>query len=218
MTNLKVLVKELEEKIDKQNLELTEYQNKILDKDNEIRTLSKLVSDLNNELEGLKGTAGGNKLGPTDAEYQAKLTEITEKEFEIMELNAQITAQQQKINELEAQIPACQALIQDLQQQLAAKAQMPSVSSGGSYGYQQKSEVTPGFYPKPSMLSQPTTSPTTPPAVDYGYGETIQRQCPQCGATGFAIKEFEDRTKIISYVPRVTYAKKRVCTKCSYEF
>jgi ribosomal protein L37E len=42
--------------------------------------------------------------------------------------------------------------------------------------------------------------------------------CPNCGATGFAIKEVEDKTKIISYIPRPQYAKKNICTKCGFEF
>ncbi|MFX1276541.1 MAG: hypothetical protein ACFFBP_06865 [Promethearchaeota archaeon] len=47
---------------------------------------------------------------------------------------------------------------------------------------------------------------------------TLKRICPHCGAMGFAIKEVDDKNKIISYVPRRIYAKKRVCTKCFYEF
>lgn len=45
-----------------------------------------------------------------------------------------------------------------------------------------------------------------------------KRECPKCGAMGFAIKEFEDKTRIISYIPRRIYAMKRVCTKCRHEF
>jgi chromosome segregation ATPase len=47
---------------------------------------------------------------------------------------------------------------------------------------------------------------------------TNKRKCPKCGAMGFAIKEVNDKTRLISYVPRRIYAKKRVCTKCRYEF
>ena len=45
-----------------------------------------------------------------------------------------------------------------------------------------------------------------------------KRQCPSCGAMGFAIKEVDDKSHILSYVPRRIYAKKRVCTKCRHEF
>ena len=42
--------------------------------------------------------------------------------------------------------------------------------------------------------------------------------CPNCGATGFAIKEVEDKSKIISYIPKPIYAKKLLCSKCGFEF
>jgi hypothetical protein len=45
-----------------------------------------------------------------------------------------------------------------------------------------------------------------------------KRQCPQCGAFGFAIKEMDDKTRILCYKPIKIYAKKRVCTKCRCEF
>ena len=45
-----------------------------------------------------------------------------------------------------------------------------------------------------------------------------KRKCPNCGAMGFAIKEVDDRTQVISYTPRRIYKKKRVCTKCRFEF
>ncbi|MBY9003088.1 MAG: hypothetical protein KGD73_03880 [Candidatus Lokiarchaeota archaeon] len=45
-----------------------------------------------------------------------------------------------------------------------------------------------------------------------------KRQCPQCGAQGFAIREVEDKSKLISYLPHRIYAKKRVCIKCRNEF
>ena len=45
-----------------------------------------------------------------------------------------------------------------------------------------------------------------------------KRKCPNCGATGFSIKEMDDKTRIITYVPRKIYVKKKVCTKCRFEF
>jgi regulator of replication initiation timing len=74
---------------------------------------------------------------------------------------------------------------------------------------------------------KPDTSSYTPPAPKQQpvYSSTseedpriMKRQCPNCGASGFAIREVEDKSKIISYVPRRIYAKKMVCTKCRFEF
>ena len=45
-----------------------------------------------------------------------------------------------------------------------------------------------------------------------------KRKCPNCGATGFSIKEVDDKTRILTYVPRRIYWKKKVCTKCRFEF
>jgi len=73
----------------------------------------------------------------------------------------------------------------------------------------------------PSQLAQPTTIhpqqaiSTLTPQVDTRINK---RQCPECGAMGFAIREVDDKSRIISYVPRRIYAKKKVCTKCRYEF
>ncbi|MBY8979251.1 MAG: hypothetical protein KGD72_02565 [Candidatus Lokiarchaeota archaeon] len=45
-----------------------------------------------------------------------------------------------------------------------------------------------------------------------------KRKCPNCEASGFSIKEVDDKTRIITYVPRKIYMKKKVCTKCRFEF
>ncbi len=67
-----------------------------------------------------------------------------------------------------------------------------------------------------SFGTSPTSSSTTP-SVSAGIGSG-RRICPNCGATGFAIKEVEDKSKILSYIPKPQYAKKSVCTKCGFEF
>lgn len=48
--------------------------------------------------------------------------------------------------------------------------------------------------------------------------EIRKRQCPKCGAQGFAIREIDDKTQLLSYLPYRIYAKKRVCIKCRNEF
>lgn len=81
--------------------------------------------------------------------------------------------------------------------------------------YSASSTTIPNQPTIPVGLSTPRE--TTYYASDGDFAIT-KRQCPNCGAAGFAIKEVEDRTKLLSYVPRRIYAKKRVCTKCRYEF
>ena len=75
--------------------------------------------------------------------------------------------------------------------------------------------------PRLSQVGQLTPIPPKPiPAatVPKPKTTTMKRQCPNCGASGFAIKEIDDKTQLISYIPRRIYAKIKHCTKCGYEF
>lgn len=69
----------------------------------------------------------------------------------------------------------------------------------------------------PQMTPPPSQYASPPPSSNAG-GFTNKRKCPVCGVMGFNIKEFDDKSKIISFIPRRIYAKKRVCTKCMHEF
>ncbi|MHA1240067.1 MAG: hypothetical protein ACTSQU_04665 [Promethearchaeota archaeon] len=82
------------------------------------------------------------------------------------------------------------------------KAVMPSSLAQGI------TSQSPTFGSSPTI---PTTSnpSTATPSIDAGFGSG-RRICPNCGATGFAIKEVEDKTKILSYIPKPQYAKKSV--------
>ncbi|MFX1376282.1 MAG: hypothetical protein ACFFA0_10745 [Promethearchaeota archaeon] len=77
----------------------------------------------------------------------------------------------------------------------------------------------PSSYPSQDSYTPPPTPQhmvqTSPSSED---GRINKRLCPECGAMGFAIKEVDDKTRIISYTPRRIYAKKKVCTKCRCEF
>ncbi|GAG90738.1 unnamed protein product, partial [marine sediment metagenome] len=88
------------------------------------------------------------------------------------------------------------------------KAVMPSSLAQGI-----TAQSTPGYEPI-STHSAPAT-PAPSPAIPTGTG---RRLCPNCGASGFAIKEVEDRSRIISYIPKPIYKKKQVCTKCGFEW
>ena len=79
-------------------------------------------------------------------------------------------------------------------------------------------------YTPPPIPAPPSTSTTTliekqPPTFTASTDPRInKRVCPNCGAMGFAIREIDDKSNVISYIPRRIYAKKKACTKCRYEW
>jgi len=73
--------------------------------------------------------------------------------------------------------------------------------------------------PSQAQYTPPTSTQYTEPPISPSEDTRInKRVCPECGAMGFAIKEVDDRTRIISYNPQRIYAKKKVCTKCRNEW
>lgn len=76
-------------------------------------------------------------------------------------------------------------------------------------------QATPTPQKQPPQINLPKISPLGTYSTDVALKK---RQCPNCGASGFAIKEVDDKNRILSYIPRRIYAKKRVCTKCRFEF
>jgi chromosome segregation ATPase len=83
---------------------------------------------------------------------------------------------------------------------------------------QQKQTLSPTYYSQraPSILA--SDQPVLSSLSSEDLSAINKRKCPKCGAMGFAIKEVDDHNKVLSYIPRKIYAKKKVCTKCRYEF
>lgn len=82
----------------------------------------------------------------------------------------------------------------------------------------------PNLHPPPNVGTSPELNsididfiPSVDSVIDFDSG-LRKRQCPQCGAQGFAIREVDDKSRLISYLPHRIYAKKRVCIKCRNEF
>jgi hypothetical protein len=119
-------------------------------------------------------------------------------------LQQQIGPLQAQISKLQEEVAYKEKRIEELKE---PKAVMPSSLAQGI------TNQTTGFSTSPSLT--PTVTSTPSPSVQAGSG---RRLCPNCGASGFAVKEVEDKTRIISYIPKPIYAKKLVCTKCGFEF
>jgi len=128
----------------------------------------------------------------------------------------------EQIREYKAQIYQYKALLEDkdyhvtllYNENLELKAQIQNLQQPAT----PSAVYTPQLHQpsSPSQIVQPTPTPTMP--TPKPITTTMKRQCPNCGASGFAIREIEDKKQIISYIPRRIYAKKKHCTKCGYEF
>ena len=92
----------------------------------------------------------------------------------------------------------------------------PSYSSSNSFSSATPATPAMESAPQPSIPSTPT--PSAAPTPSLGGLDSGRRVCPNCGASGPAIKEVPDKSKIISYIPKPIYAKKNICSKCGYEF
>ncbi|MFX1314607.1 MAG: hypothetical protein ACFE9T_01995 [Promethearchaeota archaeon] len=135
-----------------------------------------------------------------EADYESIINKLSN---QITKLYNQIQYYQVLITQKERDI----AQLSNENNQLKAQIQNLSLQPSPPSSPSQQS------YTPPVVMQQPT-SPSTSSIVS----STMKRLCPNCGAMGFAIKEVDDKSKIISYVPRRIYAKKRVCTKCRFEF
>jgi len=122
------------------------------------------------------------------------------------------------ITRLTNEISQLKALIQELS--LQPHPPPPSYPSQQSY-------TPPALQQQTAPPSYPSPQPSAPHVIKQELTSTFiseeearinKRKCPNCGAMGFAIKEVDDKNRIISYTPRRIYAKKRVCTKCRLEF
>lgn len=121
------------------------------------------------------------------------------------------------ISELEAKVNQYQILINEKENQITRLLNENSQLKN-QIQLLQKQAISPTYSTQytPSILA--SDQPVLSSISSEDLSAINKRKCPQCGAMGFAIKEMEDRTRILSYVPRRIYAKKKVCTKCRYEF
>lgn len=141
-------------------------------------------------------------------DYERRINELT---TQISELRNQVYQLQTLINEKDNQInhlynenQQMKAQIQNLQQQAS---QSPNYGQQPAQAPAQPAQTPVGGQKANSII----TSSTDPITLN-------KRECPKCGAFGFAIKEVEDKSRLLSYIPRRIYAKKHVCTKCFYEW
>ena len=134
-----------------------------------------------------------NNLDDLPPDYEEELSQL---EKQISELFALLEKSEIQISLLNDENFQLKAQIQNLQQQ-SKQAQYKS--------------------PRAETIRIPKDIIPTVSSSDTNVRQN-KRKCPNCGASGFSIKEVDDKTRIITYVPRKIYMKKKVCTKCRFEF
>ncbi len=142
-------------------------------------------------------------------DYERRINELT---TQISELQNQVYQLQTLINEKDNQINQ----LYNENQQMKAQIQSLQQQASQSPNYGQPTQAT----TQPQAAQTPVVGQTANSIITSST-DTItlnKRECPKCGAFGFAIKEVEDKSRLLSYIPRRIYAKKHVCTKCFYEW
>ena len=155
-----------------------------------------------------------NNMENLPSDYEKDLSIL---ENQITELFALLEKKEIQVSQLKDENAELSARIQNLQKQLNQPQQQVSPPQQQVSPPQQ--QVSPPQHTNQQIdtirvPNQPISLATSPSTSHSTY----KRKCPKCGAMGFAIKEVDDKTRLISYVPSRIYAKKRVCTKCRYEF
>jgi len=164
-----------------------------------------------------------NETQNPSSEYEITINKLSE---QIEELFSKIHFYQALVAEKELQISQLakenQKLLVKIQELMHKETPTPEPSQQSYTPPPLSSEQSyspPSLPPKQQSLSR---SSQVKQAKDSSSLDEIsrinKRVCPNCGATGFAIREIDDKTKIISYSPRRMYAKKKACTKCRYEW
>ncbi|UCC19539.1 MAG: hypothetical protein JSV62_15800 [Promethearchaeota archaeon] len=145
------------------------------------------------------------------SEYEESINKLTDQITELFSkihfYQALLAEKDHQITQLSNENHKLKAQIQDLTHEMAP----PTYPSQQSY--------TPPPIPKPLPRSETTLIEQATPTFTTSTDPRInKRVCPNCGAMGFAIREIDDKSNVISYIPRRIYAKKKSCTKCRYEW
>jgi len=120
-------------------------------------------------------------------------------------------------SQLESQISELFALLEKSEIQISLLKDENFQLKAQIQKLQQQSKPTQYRSPQVETIKIPREVVATVSPTDTNIRQN-KRKCPNCGATGFSIKEVDDKTRIITYVPRKIYVKKKVCTKCRFEF
>ncbi len=158
-------------------------------KDRQIAALNLNIQELSNQLQYFRDN------------------QVSKEDFDALKFQNQ--QYQQQIAAGTQQLAALQHQIEDLKVEMAHKDKKI------------RELMEPRAVMTPSLATS-TPSPSKSASTGFTGGEELdiglQRRnvCPQCN--GHKVREVEDKTKIVSYIPKVMYGTKMVCTTCRYEW
>jgi len=124
---------------------------------------------------------------------------------------------EEELRQLETQISEVFALLEKSELQISLLKDENFQLKAQIQKLQQLSKPTQYKSPQVETIKVPKEVVATVSPTDTNIRQN-KRKCPNCGAAGFSIKEVDDKTRILTYVPRRIYMKKKVCTKCRFEF
>jgi hypothetical protein len=204
-------IAQLQNQFNEVNAQCASLNAQLLDKDNQLNQLTSQIQNLQGTIQSYQNqiTQSNEEKAQLQALIPQLQSQLQQIQQENMNMQQQIGPMQAQINKLQEEVSYKDRRIQELKE---PKAVMPSSLAQGI------TSQTTQFGSSPSFGTS-TPAPTTPiPATDASGLGSGRKICPNCGATGFAIKEVEDKSKIISYIPKPIYAKKLLCSKCGFEF
>ena len=124
---------------------------------------------------------------------------------------------EEELRQLETQISELFALLEKSELQISSLQDENFQLKAQIQKLQQRSKPVHYKSPQVETIKVPREVVATVIPTDTSLRQN-KRKCPNCGASGFSIKEVDDKTQIIAYAPRRIYKKKKVCTKCRFEF
>jgi predicted RNase H-like nuclease (RuvC/YqgF family) len=193
--------------IQQQNQDLLNQNRTLTQKIHEMQSMQDhLVS--NEEIEGKDRQIAALNLNVQEISNQLENlrgNQVSKEDFDALKFQNQ--QYQQQIAAGTQQLAALQHQIEDLKVELAHKDK----------------KIRELMEPRPVMAPTLAKAPSPTPSASTGFagGEEVdiglrRNQCPKCG--GVKIREMEDKTKIVSYIPKVMYGHKLVCQTCRYEW
>ena len=141
------------------------------------------------------------------------LNQVHQLQARVLDYKAQLDLKDNQIHQLN---------YENLQLKVQLKKILDQQTQAQTYNHQ--STTTNQYVSQTTKSHQQTNQSITPnqyvnQVQPYNATHIVnKRQCPICGVIGSDIKEYDDKTRIISYIPRKIYAKKYVCIKCRHEF